>query len=88
MASSGSSPTASSRCDGTKRFIDTLVLATGFDVWDANLPAIEVIGREGRNLGKWWRENEVSGLRRCLGALLPELFDHGQPVRVGRAVVV
>jgi cation diffusion facilitator CzcD-associated flavoprotein CzcO len=43
--------------DGTKRFIDTLVLATGFDVWDANLPAIEVIGREGRNLGKWWREN-------------------------------
>lgn len=42
--------------DGTKRFIDTLVLATGFDVWDANLPAIEVIGREGRNLGKWWRE--------------------------------
>lgn len=44
-------------CDGTKRFIDTLVLATGFDVWEANLPAIEVIGREGRNLGKWWREN-------------------------------
>jgi cation diffusion facilitator CzcD-associated flavoprotein CzcO len=43
--------------DGTKRFIDTLVLATGFDVWEANLPAIEVIGREGRNLGKWWREN-------------------------------
>lgn len=44
-------------CDGSKQFLDTLVLATGFDVWDANLPAIEVIGREGRNLGKWWREN-------------------------------
>ncbi len=43
-------------CDGSKRLIDTLVLATGFDVWEANLPAIEVIGREGRNLGKWWRE--------------------------------
>jgi cation diffusion facilitator CzcD-associated flavoprotein CzcO len=43
--------------DGSKRLIDTLVLATGFDVWDVNLPAIEVIGREGRNLGKWWREN-------------------------------
>jgi cation diffusion facilitator CzcD-associated flavoprotein CzcO len=43
--------------DGGKRFIDTLVLATGFDVWDVNLPAIEVIGRDGRNLGKWWREN-------------------------------
>ncbi|MGE2717235.1 flavin-containing monooxygenase [Mycolicibacterium litorale] len=43
--------------DGRKRQIDTLVLATGFDVWQANLPAIEVIGRDGRNLGKWWREN-------------------------------
>ncbi|GFG54690.1 monooxygenase [Mycolicibacterium agri] len=43
--------------DGSKRFIDTLVLATGFDVWDVNLPALEVIGRDGRDLGKWWREN-------------------------------
>src|SRR3954453_11751152 len=41
--------------DGTKNVIDTLVLATGFDLWDANFPAIEIIGREGRNLGKWWR---------------------------------
>ena len=43
--------------DGHKTVIDTLVLATGFDLWDTNLPAIEVIGRQGRNLGKWWREN-------------------------------
>jgi cation diffusion facilitator CzcD-associated flavoprotein CzcO len=43
--------------DGEKRVIDTLVLATGFDVWESNLPAIEVIGRDGRDLGKWWREN-------------------------------
>jgi len=43
-------------CDGTKRSIDALVLATGYDVWESNLPAIEIIGREGRNLGKWWRE--------------------------------
>jgi cation diffusion facilitator CzcD-associated flavoprotein CzcO len=43
--------------DGAKRSIDTLVLATGFDVWDVNFPAIEVIGREDRDLGKWWREN-------------------------------
>jgi hypothetical protein len=35
-----------------------LVFATGFDVWNTNLPAFEVIGREGRNLGKWWRENK------------------------------
>ncbi|OBG90937.1 monooxygenase [Mycobacterium sp. E136] len=42
--------------DGTKTQIDTLVLATGFDLWEANFPAIEIIGRDGRNLGKWWRE--------------------------------
>lgn len=44
--------------DGQKTVIDTLVLATGFDLWDANFPAIEVIGRKGRNLGKWWREHK------------------------------
>ncbi|MFT4089027.1 MAG: NAD(P)/FAD-dependent oxidoreductase, partial [Gordonia sp. (in: high G+C Gram-positive bacteria)] len=43
--------------DGNRRDIDVLVLATGFNLWDVNFPAIEVIGREGRNLGKWWREN-------------------------------
>jgi cation diffusion facilitator CzcD-associated flavoprotein CzcO len=43
--------------DGTKTRINTLVLATGFDLWDANLPAIEIIGRDGLNLGKWWRKN-------------------------------
>ena len=34
-----------------------LLLATGFNLWDANFPAIEVIGRDGRDLGKWWRDN-------------------------------
>lgn len=44
-------------CDGSKTEIDTLVLCTGFDLWEANIPAIEVIGRNARNLGKWWRDN-------------------------------
>jgi cation diffusion facilitator CzcD-associated flavoprotein CzcO len=43
--------------DGRKTEIDTLVLATGYNIWDINFPAIEIIGREGRNLGKWWRDN-------------------------------
>ncbi|WP_024794490.1 flavin-containing monooxygenase [Tomitella biformata] len=43
--------------DGRKTEIDTLVLATGFNLWDVNFPAIEILGREGRNLGKWWRDN-------------------------------
>lgn len=42
--------------DGTKTEIDTLVLCTGFDLWEANIPAIEIIGRDARNLGKWWRD--------------------------------
>lgn len=44
-------------CDGSRTRIDTLVLCTGFDLWEANIPAIEVIGRDARNLGKWWRDN-------------------------------
>lgn len=43
--------------DGRRTDIDTLVLATGFNLWDVNFPAIEIIGRDGKNLGKWWREN-------------------------------
>ncbi|WP_197377419.1 flavin-containing monooxygenase [Mycolicibacterium baixiangningiae] len=44
-------------CDGTRTALDTLVLATGFNLWDDNFPAVEIIGRDGRNLGKWWRTN-------------------------------
>ncbi|WP_306363504.1 NAD(P)/FAD-dependent oxidoreductase [Nocardia sp. CC227C] len=43
--------------DGHKTEIDTLVLATGFNLWDVNFPAIEIIGRDGVNLGKYWRDN-------------------------------
>jgi cation diffusion facilitator CzcD-associated flavoprotein CzcO len=42
--------------DGERRDIDVLVLATGFNLWDVNFPAIEIIGRDGLNLGKFWRE--------------------------------
>ena len=43
--------------DGHRADVDVLVLATGFDRWDVNFPAIEVIGRGGRDLGKWWRQH-------------------------------
>ena len=42
--------------DGTKILADTLALATGFNLWDVNFPAFQIIGRDGRDLGKWWRE--------------------------------
>jgi cation diffusion facilitator CzcD-associated flavoprotein CzcO len=56
--------------DGNKTVIDTLVLATGFDLWEANFPAIEVIGRNGRNLGKWWRDNRFQAYQ---GMSIPHL---------------
>ncbi|NRQ48901.1 flavin-containing monooxygenase [Aeromicrobium stalagmiti] len=42
--------------DGARTQIDTLVLATGFNLWDANFPAFEVVGRGGKDLGRFWRE--------------------------------
>jgi cation diffusion facilitator CzcD-associated flavoprotein CzcO len=65
--------------DGTKRFIDTLVLATGFDVWDANLPAIEVIGREGRDLGKWWRETRFQAYQGISVPYFPNFLTMASP---------
>jgi cyclohexanone monooxygenase len=56
-------------CDGTKTQIDTLVLCTGFDLWEANIPAIEIIGRDARNLGKWWRDN---GFQAYQGVSVPD----------------
>ncbi|MEO6604148.1 MAG: NAD(P)/FAD-dependent oxidoreductase [Aeromicrobium sp.] len=44
--------------DGNKIEIDTLVLATGFNLWDTNFPAFEVLGRDGKDLGKFWREQK------------------------------
>ncbi|HEX4190079.1 MAG TPA: NAD(P)/FAD-dependent oxidoreductase [Marmoricola sp.] len=43
--------------DGDETPVDVLVLATGFNLWDTNFPAFEVIGREGRDLGKSWRQH-------------------------------
>ena len=66
-------------CDGTKRFVDTLVLATGYDVWDANLPAIEVIGREGRDLGKWWRETRFQAYQGVTVPYFPNFLTLASP---------
>ena len=65
--------------DGTKQIIDTLVLATGFDVWESNLPAIEVIGREGRNLGKWWRENKFQAYEGMTVPMFPNMLTQASP---------
>jgi len=65
--------------DGTRTEIDTLVLATGFDLWEANIPAIEIIGRGGRNLGKWWRENRFQAYQGVAIPYFPNYLSLASP---------
>jgi cation diffusion facilitator CzcD-associated flavoprotein CzcO len=65
--------------DGTKNAIDTLVLATGFDLWDANFPAIEVIGRDGRDLGKWWRDTRFQAYQGVSMPYFPNYLSLASP---------
>ena len=45
--------------DGVKREIDTLILATGFKVWEkGNFPAFDVVGRDNVELGTHWNETQ------------------------------
>ncbi len=62
-----------------KTQIDTLVLATGFDLWAANFPAIEVVGRDGRNLGKWWRDNRFQAYQGVSMPYFPNYLSLASP---------
>ena len=65
--------------DGRKTVIDTLVLATGFDLWEANFTAIEVVGRKGRNLGKWWRETRFQAYQGVTMPYFPNYVSLASP---------
>ena len=65
--------------DGTKTVIDTLVLATGFDLWEANFPAIEIIGRHDRNLGKWWRDTRFQAYQGISMPYFPNFLSLASP---------
>ncbi len=65
--------------DGTETVIDTLVLATGFDLWESNFPAIEVVGREGRNLGKWWRDTRFQAYHGVTVPFFPNFLSLASP---------
>lgn len=65
--------------DGTETKVDTLVLATGFDLWEANFPAIEVIGRDGRNLGKWWRDTRFQAYQGVSMPYFPNFLSLASP---------
>ncbi|WP_045824695.1 flavin-containing monooxygenase [Williamsia herbipolensis] len=65
--------------DGTRTPIDTLVLATGFNLWDTNFPALQIIGREGRDLGAWWREHRFQAYEGITIPRFPNLLSLNSP---------
>ncbi|GAA2778601.1 flavin-containing monooxygenase [Crossiella cryophila] len=65
--------------DGRRTEIDVLLLATGFNLWDVNFPAIEIIGRDGKNLGKWWRENRFQAYEGVTVPGFPNLVSLNSP---------
>lgn len=76
-------PTGIVTRDGEVRPIDTLILATGFKVFDeGNLPTYETIGRRGVELGRFWHQNRyqayegatVPGFPNYFGVLGPYSF--------------
>ncbi|MFW0792372.1 NAD(P)/FAD-dependent oxidoreductase [Gordonia sp. CPCC 205515] len=65
--------------DGTETVVDTLVLATGFDLWDTNFPAIRIIGLQGRDLGRWWRDNRFQAYEGITVPRFPNLLSLNSP---------
>ncbi|WP_063064349.1 flavin-containing monooxygenase [Nocardia violaceofusca] len=65
--------------DGHKTEIDTLILATGFNLWDVNFPAVEIIGRDGVNLGKFWRDNRFQAYEGITVPKFPNFFSLNSP---------
>ncbi|MFE3293347.1 flavin-containing monooxygenase [Rhodococcus sp. NPDC059234] len=72
-------PDAVVTADGRRTEIDTLILATGFNLWDVNFPAIEVIGRDGRDLGKWWRDNRFQAYEGVAVPYFPNFLTLASP---------
>jgi len=72
-------PTGVVTADGRETGIDVLVLATGFDMWDANFPAISITGRHGRDLGRWWRESRFQAYEGIAVPGFPNLLNLASP---------
>jgi len=66
--------------DGTKKPIDTLILATGFNVWQkGNFPAFDVFGKQGVELGDWWSKNRYQSYEGITVPGFPNLFNLHSP---------
>jgi cation diffusion facilitator CzcD-associated flavoprotein CzcO len=61
--------------DGITREIDTLVLATGYQTTEPeNAPPIPIIGRRGRELGAFWREQRFQAYEGVSNPGFPNAF--------------
>lgn len=65
--------------DGNRSEIDVLVLATGFNLWDTNFPALEIIGRDGKDLGSFWRDNRFQAYEGIAVPGFPNLISLNSP---------
>lgn len=61
--------------DGARRPVDTLILATGYKLWEpGNFPAFPVVGRGGVELGAWWDEHHPQAYEGITVPGFPNLF--------------
>ena len=68
-------PTGVRTADGAEHEVDTLILATGFRVFDrGNMPPYPVLGRDGVNLERWWDENRFQAYQGVSVPGFPNLF--------------
>ncbi|MGB0920453.1 MAG: flavin-containing monooxygenase [Alphaproteobacteria bacterium] len=66
--------------DGKRRPIDTLILATGFNLWEkGNFPAFDVVGKQGVELGSWWQKNQYESYEGITVPGFPNLFNLHSP---------
>ena len=68
-------PTGIRTADGVTRAVDTLILATGFKVFElGSMPPFEVFGRGGRELGRFWHEHRYQAYEGTTVPRFPNLF--------------
>lgn len=72
-------PNGIEMADGTVHELDVLVLATGFSLWEKNFPAIDVTGRDERNLGEFWREGRFQAYEGMAVPKFPNFFSLHSP---------
>ncbi len=82
-------PDAIVTADGQRRAIDTLVLATGFNLWQkGNFPAFDVVGRGGVELGDLWNRNHYQSYEGITVPGFPNLFNIHSPYLVQRLLLL